>query len=74
LTYQIFTKHLYFYLTERLEAINFYLLDKAIQSCRIYSQKKEIKTDKITFCQWLVIKVLMENLGLFKQNMAEKAF
>lgn len=60
---------------ERLETINFYLLDKAIRTYRIYSQKKLRENGfKITVDQWLVIKVLMENPGISQQNIAEKAF
>lgn len=60
---------------ERLETINFYLLDKAIRTYRIYSQKKLRENGfKITVDQWLVIKVLMENPGISQQNLAEKAF
>lgn len=75
MTYQILTKHLYFYFMERLETINFYLLDKAIRTYRIYSQKKLRENGfKITVDQWLIIKVLMENPGISQQNIAEKAF
>ena len=60
---------------ERLETINFYLLDKAIRTYRIYSQKKLRENGfKITVDQWLIIKVLMENPGISQQNIAEKAF
>ena len=60
---------------ERLETINFYLLDKAIRTYRIYSQKKLRENGfKITVDQWLVIKVLMENPGISQQSIAEKAF
>ena len=60
---------------ERLETINFYLLDKAIRTYRIYSQKKLRENGfKITVDQWLIIKVLMENTGISQQNIAEKAF
>ena len=60
---------------ERLETINFYLLDKAIRIYRIYSQKKLRENGfKITVDQWLIIKVLMENPGISQQNIAEKAF
>ena len=60
---------------ERLETINFYLLDKAIRTYRIYSQKKLRENGfKITVDQWLVIKVLLENPGISQQNLAEKAF
>ena len=60
---------------ERLETINFYLLDKAIRTYRIYSQKKlREKGFKITVDQWLVIKVLLENPGISQLNLAEKAF
>ncbi len=75
LTCQIFQKHLYFYRMERLETINFYLLDKAIRTYRIYSQKKLRENGfKITVDQWLVIKLLMENPGISQQSIAEKAF
>ena len=60
---------------ERLETINFYLLDKAIRTYRIYSQKKLRENGfKITVDQWLIIKVLMENPDISQQNIAEKAF
>lgn len=60
---------------ERLETINFYLLDKAIRTYRVYSQKKLRENGfKITVDQWLVIKVLMENPGISQQLIAEKAF
>jgi DNA-binding MarR family transcriptional regulator len=60
---------------ERLETINFYLLDKAIRTYRVYSQKKLRENGfKITVDQWLIIKVLMENPGISQQNIAEKAF
>ena len=60
---------------ERLETINFYLLDKAIRTYRIYSQKKLRENGfKITVDQWLIIKVLMEKPGISQQNIAEKAF
>ncbi|WP_298224210.1 MarR family transcriptional regulator [Flavobacterium sp.] len=60
---------------ERLETINFYLLDKAIRTYRVYSQKKLREHGfKITVDQWLVIKVLMENPDLSQQQIAEKAF
>jgi len=60
---------------ERLETINFYLLDKAIRTYRIYSQKKLRENGfKITVYQWLIIKVLMDNPGISQQNIAEKAF
>ena len=60
---------------ERHETINFYLLDKAIRTYRIYSQKKlREKGFKITVDQWLVIKVLLENPGISQLNLAEKAF
>jgi DNA-binding MarR family transcriptional regulator len=51
------------------------LLDKAIRTYRIYSQKKLRENGfKITVDQWLIIKVLMENPGISQQNIAEKAF
>jgi DNA-binding MarR family transcriptional regulator len=60
---------------ERLETINFYLLDKAIRTYRMYSQKKLRENGfKITVDQWLVIKVLMENPGISQLQIAEKAF
>ncbi|WP_309642486.1 MarR family transcriptional regulator [Flavobacterium sp.] len=60
---------------ERLETINFYLLDKAIRTYRIYSQKKLKENGfKITVDQWLIIKVLLENPGISQQSIAEKAF
>ena len=60
---------------ERLETINFYLLDKAIRTYRIYSQKKlREKGFKITVDQWLVVKVLLENPGISQLNLAEKVF
>lgn len=60
---------------ERLETINFYLLDKAIRTYRVYSQKKLRENGfKITVDQWLVIKVLMENPGISQLSLAEKAF
>lgn len=69
------TKHFYIYRMERLETINFYLLDKAIRTYRMYSQKKLRENGfKITVDQWLVIKVLMENPGISQLQIAEKAF
>ncbi|MBS1535393.1 MAG: MarR family transcriptional regulator [Bacteroidetes bacterium] len=60
---------------ERLETINFYLLDKAIRTYRMYSQKKlKEKGYKITVDQWLIIKVLIENPGISQQDIAEKVF
>lgn len=60
---------------ERLETINFYLLDKAIRTYRMYSQKKLKENGyKITVDQWLIIKVLMENPGISQQDIAEKVF
>jgi len=60
---------------ERLETINFYLLDKAIRTYRMYSQKKLKENGyKITVDQWLIIKVLMENPGVSQQEIAEKVF
>lgn len=60
---------------ERLETINFYLLDKAIRTYRMYSQKKLKENGyKITVDQWLIIKVLMENPGISQQEIAEKVF
>lgn len=60
---------------ERLETINFYLLDKAIRTYRMYSQKKLKENGfKITVDQWLVIKILMENPGISQLQIAEKAF
>lgn len=73
--YQFSEKDFYFYDMERLETINFYLLDKAIRTYRVYSQKKLREHGfKITVDQWLVIKVLMENPDLSQQQIAEKAF
>lgn len=72
---QNLTKHFYIYRMERLETINFYLLDKAIRTYRMYSQKKLRENGfKITVDQWLVIKVLMENPGISQLQIAEKAF
>ena len=60
---------------ERLETINFYLLDKAIRTYRMYSQKKLKENGfKITVDQWLVIKILLENPGISQLQIAEKAF
>lgn len=60
---------------ERLETINFYLLDKAIRTYRMYSQKKLKENGyKITVDQWLIIKVLLENPGISQQDIAEKVF
>ena len=60
---------------ERLETINFYLLDKAIRTYRMYSQKKLRENGfKITVDQWLVIKILLENPGISQLQIAEKAF
>lgn len=60
---------------ERLETINFYLLDKAIRTYRMYSQKKLKENGyKITVDQWLIIKVLMEHPGISQQEIAEKVF
>jgi DNA-binding MarR family transcriptional regulator len=51
------------------------MLDKAIRTYRIYSQKKLRENGyKITVDQWLIIKVLMENPGISQQEIAEKAF
>lgn len=60
---------------ERLETINFYMLDKAIRTYRMYSQKKlKEKGYKITVDQWLIIKVLMENPTISQQEIAGKVF
>jgi len=60
---------------ETLESINFYLLDKAIRTYRMYSQKKLRENGyKITVDQWLIIKVLLENPGISQQEIAERAF
>ena len=60
---------------ERLETINFYMLDKAIRTYRMYSQKKlREKGYKITVDQWLIIKVLMENPNISQKEIAEKVF
>ena len=60
---------------ERLETINFYLLDKAIRTYRMYSQKKLRENGyKITVDQWLIIKVLLEHPGISQQEIAEKVF
>ena len=60
---------------ERLETINFYMLDKAIRTYRMYSQKKLRENGyKITVDQWLIIKVLMENPNISQKDIAEKVF
>jgi DNA-binding MarR family transcriptional regulator len=60
---------------ETLESINFYLLDKAIRTYRMYSQKKLRENGyNITVDQWLIIKVLLENPGISQQEIAERAF
>ena len=60
---------------DRLEAINFYLLDKAIRTYRMYSQKKLRENGhKITVDQWLIVKILKENPGISQLEIAEKAF
>ncbi len=60
---------------ERLENINFYMLDKAIRTYRMYSQKKLRENGyKITVDQWLIIKVLLENPKISQQEIAEKVF
>jgi DNA-binding MarR family transcriptional regulator len=60
---------------ERLETINFYMLDKAIRTYRMYSQKKLKENGyKITVDQWLIIKVLMENPKISQKDVAERVF
>ncbi len=60
---------------EPSESINFYLLDKAIRTYRMYSQKKLRENGyNITVDQWLVLKVLMENPGISQQEIAARAF
>ncbi len=60
---------------EPSESINFYLLDKAIRTYRMYSQKKLRENGyNITVDQWLVLKVLMENPRISQQEIAARAF
>ena len=60
---------------EPSESINFYLLDKAIRTYRMYSQKKLRENGyNITVDQWLVLKVLMENPRISQQEIAARVF
>lgn len=63
------------FMMEVFESINFYTLDKAIRTYRMYSQK-QLKANgcKISVDQWLIVKCVLENSGISQQEIAAKVF
>lgn len=60
---------------EITESINFYTLDKAIRTYRMYSQK-QLKANgcKISVDQWLIVKCVLENPSISQQEIAANVF
>lgn len=62
-------------MTEKLDQIFFYNLEKAIKTYRQYAQKKINQQGfDITIDQWLVLKAIAENPHAKQREMAEKVF
>mgnify|MGYP003585769417 CR=1 FL=1 len=60
---------------EKLSAITFYHMDKAIRTYRNYAQKRLRDNGfRITIDQWLVIKAILENPDIQQQELAEIVF